>query len=220
MADDEARGAAARRALVGKLDRELGPFAPAYIEAMLLVDRARFVRNGDELRAYDDAPLPLDDEGLATVSAPHMYLLSMRLLELGPGDTLVELGAGSGYGAALASTIVGPEGHVTTIEISEHLAARAKALLADRANVTVHAADAVRSTTLWGQPRRVSCTFAVEQIPDDWIAALPRGGILVAPVGPSARDQRLVRIVRTPDGAHTTDHGAVRYVRNRSPAPA
>lgn len=215
MADDEARGAA-RRALVGKLDHELGPFDPAYIDAMLHVDRARFVRHGDEVRAYEDAPLPLDDEGLATVSAPHMYLLSMRLLELGPGDTLVELGSGSGYGAALASAIVGPEGRVTTIEISEHLAARARALLADRPNVTVHAADAVRSTALWGQPRRVSCTFAVEQIPQPWIDALPRGGILVAPVGPSARDQRLVRIVRTPDGARTTDHGAVRYVRNRS----
>lgn len=215
MPDDDTRGAA-RRALVGKLDRELGPFAPAYIDAMLHVDRARFVRQGDEVHAYEDAPLPLDDEGLATVSAPHMYLLSMRLLELGPGDTLVELGAGSGYGAALASAIVGPEGHVTTIEISEPLAARARALLADRANVTVHAGDAVRSTPLWGQPRRVSCTFAVEQIPEEWIQALPRGGILVAPVGPTTKNQRLVRVVRTPEGAHTTDHGAVRYVRNRS----
>ena len=79
--------------------------------------RERFVRPGDVDRSTEDMPLPLDDEGLATVSAPHAYLLSFRLLGLAPGDALVELGSGTGYGAALASFIVGPHGRVLTIEI-------------------------------------------------------------------------------------------------------
>jgi protein-L-isoaspartate(D-aspartate) O-methyltransferase len=185
---------------------------------MMAVDRARFVRPADEGRAYEDVPLPLDDDGLATVSAPHMYLLSFRLVDLAAGDTLVELGSGTGYGAALASRIVGASGAVTTIEIAPSLAERAKELLGDLPNVTVHAADAIGSAPLWGAPRRVVCTFAIEAVPSDWIDALPRGAVLVAPVGPADRDQRLLRIEKMTGGARTTDHGAVRYVRNRSPS--
>lgn len=206
-----------RRALVATLDRDLGPFDPAHLDAMVAVDRASFVRPADRARANEDAPLPLDDAGLATVSAPHMYLLAFRLVELGLGDAFVELGSGTGYGAALASRIVGPEGRVTTIEISESLGGEARRLLADRPNVVVHVADAVRSTPLWEGARRVACTFAIDAIPEAWIDALPRGGILVAPVGAADREQRLVRVVKTPDGAHATEHGGVRYVKNRSP---
>jgi len=85
----------------------------------------------------------------------------------------------------------------------------------DHANVAVHEADAIRTTSLWGDARRVVCTFAVDALPDAWLDALPRGGVLVAPVGPSDRDQRLVRVTQMDDGPHLSDHGGVRYVRNR-----
>jgi protein-L-isoaspartate(D-aspartate) O-methyltransferase len=209
----------ARRALAARLDRELGPFDPAHLDAIVEVDRERFVRPGDEDRSLEDVPLALDDEGLSTISAPHAYLLSFRLVELSAGDHLVELGTGTGYGAALASHIVGEHGRVTTIEIGKALAARAKELLGDRPNVVVHEGDAVRSEGLWQEARRVVCTFAVDALPEPWLEALPRGGVLVAPVGAGARDQRLIRVVKTIDGPQVTDHGGVRYVRNRSDAP-
>jgi protein-L-isoaspartate(D-aspartate) O-methyltransferase len=214
--DDEAT----RRRLAQVIDREMGPFAPAHLDALIRVDRSKFVRPGDKAHAYDDAPLALDDEGLATISAPHAYLLSFRLVELAPSDHFVELGSGTGYGAALASEIVGADGRVTTIEISKALAERARTLLAGARNVTVVEADAIHSTRFWGGAGRVVCTFAVEAIPEAWLHALPRGGILVAPVGTLRGGQRLMRIVKTDDGAHATDHGAVRYVPNRGAAAA
>jgi protein-L-isoaspartate(D-aspartate) O-methyltransferase len=220
MREDEER--AARQALARALDHELGPFAPAHLDAIVEVERARFIRPIDRARAYEDVPLPLDDEGLATISAPHAYLLSFRLLELAEGDHVVELGSGSGYGAALAAQIVGDTGHVTTIEIDPILARRAATLLAGRTNVTCHEADAIESTELWRGARKIVCTFAVDEIPKRWLvalAALPVGGILVAPVGREKAGQRLLRIVHGPDGPHATDHGGVRYVANRGSRP-
>jgi protein-L-isoaspartate(D-aspartate) O-methyltransferase len=206
----------ARLELARRLDREHGPFDPAHLDAIIAVDRARFVRAGDEDRSTEDIPLPLDDEGLATVSAPHAYLLSYRLLELMTGDVLVELGTGTGYGAALAANIVGPSGRVITFEISPRLAATARDLLSALPNVVVHEHDAIFSVDSWEDATRVVVTFAVEEIPDAWIDALPRGGLLVAPVGPPSREQRLLRVRKLDDGPHVTDHGAVRYVPNRS----
>jgi protein-L-isoaspartate(D-aspartate) O-methyltransferase len=166
--------------------------------------------------ANEDVPLPLDDSGLATISAPHAYLLSYRVLDLKQGDHLVELGSGSGYGAALASYIVGPHGSVLSFEIDPALALRASTLLSKVPNVRVVHLDAMRSTPAWGNARKITCTFAVGRIPDVWIGALPIGGALVAPVGDSEQ-QRLVRVVRQGvEDVVATDHGGVRYVPNRS----
>ncbi len=219
MTDDATKAREARSQLARRLDREHGPFDPSHLDAIIAVDRARFVRAGDEDRSTEDIPLPLDDEGLATVSAPHAYLLSFRLLELTAGDVLVELGTGTGYGAALASHIVGPEGHVISIELAPSLALTARELLAPLPNVTVHERDAISSIDVWDGAKRVVCTFAVESLPDAWIDALPRGGLLVAPVGPPNREQRLLRVRKLDDGPRVTDHGAVRYVPNRANAP-
>jgi len=204
-----------RTLLAERIDRDLGPFDPRHLEALVEVDRARFVRSNDKARANDDVPLALDDFGQATVSAPHAYLLSFRLLELAKGDRVVELGTGTGYGAALASFVVGGEGVVTTFEIESALAITARELLRPERNVTVLEGDAIASAPLWRSPARVTCTFAVESIPDEWVASLPRGAILVAPVGPRDRTQRLVRVVMMDDGPRVTDHGGVRYVFNR-----
>lgn len=210
-----------REELATAIDDKLGPFDPQHLRALAEVPRERFVRAVDLDKSCDDVPLPLDDVGLATISAPHAYLLSFRLLDLKAGDRLVELGSGFGYGAALASYIVGESGRVTTIEIDGALFDRASALLEGVANVTCIHGDAVRSTPHWGGAAKIVCTFAVDHIPEAWLDALPEGGILVAPVGPAAgerrdRDQQLVRVVRTSSGLEATQHGGVRYVKNRS----
>lgn len=219
MTDDRLRAAAARRRalLAASVEEELGPFAVEQLAALREVPRERFVRPADIERALDDVPLPLDDAGQSTISAPHAYLLSFRLVKLRSDDALVELGSGSGYGAALASAIVGERGSVTSFEIDPTLAARAKRLVGDRPNVRVEHLDAMESVHRWGTARKVVCTFAVRPLPEAWLKALPPGGVLVAPVGPRDQDQRLVRVERLPGGELvSTDHGGVRYVSNRS----
>lgn len=205
-----------RLELVESIPKHLGTFAPLHLRALLEVPRERFVRSDDLERSADDNPLPLDDEGLSTISAPHAYLLSFRLLELGPRDTLVELGSGSGYGAALASFIVGPEGWVRSFEIDDRLARWAQRCVADLPNVTVLHGDAMTSAPRWEGARKVVVTFAIEQVPRAWVEALPEGGALVAPVGAAGGNQRLVLVRREGDRLVRTEHGAVRYVQNRS----
>ncbi len=206
-----------RGELARDIDAALGPFDPLHLRALHEVPRERFVRPGDENRSAEDVPLPLDDLGLATISAPHAYLLSFRLLDLGPGDRLVELGSGSGYGAALGAFIVGEHGRVLTLEIDPALHERARTLLRGESNVTAVHADAERSTPLWGDATKVVCTFAVERVAAAWARALPDGGILVAPVAARERDQELTRVVRRGSELVVTEHGGVRYVKNRSP---
>jgi protein-L-isoaspartate(D-aspartate) O-methyltransferase len=205
-----------RLPLVDSIERQLGPFDPRHLAALLDVPRERFVRAGDVEGSAEDLPLPLDDEGLATVSAPHAYMLSYRLLSLARGDALVELGSGSGYGAALAAFIVGSEGSVVTFEIDEDLAACATRTLTGEPNVKVVHDDAMTTAPQWGAGKKVVATFAVSDLPARWVDALPEGGRLVAPVGPSDRDQKLVLAVRRQGRVTETEHGAVRYVRNRS----
>jgi protein-L-isoaspartate(D-aspartate) O-methyltransferase len=207
---------ACRTDLVASIDKEHGPFAAHLLRALVEVPREKFVRDDDVAKSADDTPLSLDDEGLATISAPHAYLLSFRLLELERGDSLLELGSGSGYGAALASDIVGSQGLVTTVEIDEALARRASTLLARIPNVRVLHGDAAHLSRTESDAEKIVVTFAVDRIPDAWLAMLDDGARLVAPVG-ARGDQRLVRVVRRGRELMTSDHGAVRYVRNRSP---
>jgi protein-L-isoaspartate(D-aspartate) O-methyltransferase len=210
-----------RLALVESVEKQFGPFDRRLLDALLEVGRERFVRPEDVVRSADDVPLGLDDRGLATISAPHAYLLSYRLLRLSPGDTLVELGTGSGYGAALAAQIVGIEGSVLSFEIDAALVGWARAALATEpaastGPIRVTERDAMESTGQWEGTAKVAVTFAVEALPPDWLRTLPEGGMLVAPVGPRDQEQRLVLATRRRGRVVESDHGAVRYVRNRS----
>jgi len=203
--------------MVRRIDAELGPFAPAQLRAMCEVPRERFVRQQDEERAELDMPIALDDSHEATISAPHAYLLSYRLLDLGEGDRLLELGSGSGYGAALAAEIVGERGSVVTMEIDEALADRARTLLQGRSNVRVVKGDARDAGPLFAECNKAVCAFAVGELPEVWTRALRPGAVLVAPVG-RGLNQELSRVARDERGTlSTTGHGAVRYVPNRSP---
>jgi protein-L-isoaspartate(D-aspartate) O-methyltransferase len=189
----------ARSGLIHEVPRRLGPLLPEpllprYLDALIRVPRERFVLPEDIALSADDAPLPLDREGLATVSAPHAYLLTYALLQLSEGDHLLELGTGTGYGAAIAGEIVGPSGRVDSIEIDPDLAARAQrlqGLLPDSGprRITLHQGDAcaLAPGLLWALPEprppiKVAVTFALHAVPSALIAALPEGARLVAPV--------------------------------------
>jgi protein-L-isoaspartate(D-aspartate) O-methyltransferase len=77
--------------------------------------------------------------------------------------------------------------------------------------------DAVGTVALLGGAPKIVVTFAVASLPETWLDAIPEGGTLVAPVGARDRDQRLVRVRRIDGKLERSEHGAVRYVSNRSP---
>ncbi|HVY46501.1 MAG TPA: hypothetical protein VHB21_11510, partial [Minicystis sp.] len=195
----------------------LDRFAAAYAR----VPRERFVLPEDIALSVEDEPVPIEPGGMATVSAPHAYLLTAALLPLDPGDRLLELGTGTGYGAALARLLVGPTGRVTTVELDARLHARAARLLAGRAPdeapvlaVAGDAADLARELMEREQPNKVAFTFAIGDDPRALVELLPEGGALVAPVG-AGDAQELVRFANGPSGVRRTTHGGVRYVTER-----
>jgi protein-L-isoaspartate(D-aspartate) O-methyltransferase len=233
IAGDRDLAAAALRArepLLAEATRRLGGLVPheaagRYASALLAIPRERFVLPEDIAASSDDTPSPLDRDGLATVSAPHAYLLTYGLLELTGGDDLLELGSGTGYGAALASHIVGPSGRVTSIEIDPVLSERAARILAEPdargpAPITLLGGDArTVAPDLMARPPegplRVAITYAIPSSPDEILALLPEGGCLVAPVGSGEDDQRLERWTREGGVLRRSIHGAVRYVAER-----
>lgn len=224
-ADDElAATARARRAET----TETIAASPRVRAALVEVPRERFVRADDVARASEDAPLALDDEGASTVSALHAYARSFELLGLAPGDRFLDLGAGRGYGVALAAHVVGAGGTARGVEIAPELVAHAGpalatlGLAAPRASVDVGDAHDVAA---WGDADRVMVAFALRTIPDAFRAALRPGARLVAPVGEPGL-QTLVRLERLaaprgdlPAGALVEERfDAVRYVPDRHAA--
>ncbi|WP_437303972.1 protein-L-isoaspartate O-methyltransferase family protein [Sorangium sp. So ce388] len=237
-------GRVARAPLVVELARRF-EFPAHYLDAILLVPRERFVLPEDLAASADDTPLPLDRAGHATVSAPHAYLLTYSLLGLAPGDRLLELGTGTGYGAALARRILGPTGHVTSIEIDPALHVRAARLLGARpdhrgddealacsgagpshegASVTLLCGDgrslaervlAVGRTLPSERPWKVAVTYALTAPPAALEDQLADGSVLVAPVGPWEGHQELMRVERRQGALLREVHGAVRYVAER-----
>ncbi len=211
LANDDELATIARDARRDTVDRRM-PNTP-YRDALIAVPRERFVREDDLPLASDDRPLSLDDH--ATISAMHAYTTSFSALELSAGDDLVELGGGSGYGAAVAAMIVGASGRVRTFEIDETLATLARELLLPYPHATVIHGDA-HDVEQWRGARKVSVAFAIDRVPPAWLDALAPGGALVVPViGPHG--QTLTRVEKSMSGV-VTERALTRvlYVRDRS----
>jgi protein-L-isoaspartate(D-aspartate) O-methyltransferase len=169
-----------------------------------------------------DQPLPLDADSAATVSAPHAYLLTFALLDLDLGDRLLELGTGSGYGAALARHIVGEGGWITSVEIDPALHARARRLVGGAAELVLGDGGALASELSRARrTTKVAFTYALARDPAGALEALAPGGVVVAPVAAShapagAAPQEIVRFTRAAGGAVVrTAHGGVLYVAER-----
>ena len=212
--DDRAQ----RFALIDAVFARIGAVPARIRDALLEVDRSLFVRDVDRPRAWIDEPLPLDTphgEHVATISAPHVYVLAFHALDLQRGDRLLELGSGSGYGAALAAHVVGPEGSVTTVEADPHLARNSARNLANVPNVTVVHDDGLGRPDLLATHGRCWLTFSIAHLPGVLLEALQEGAVLVAPVGSVGTDQRFLRYVRRGREVLMDDLGAVRFVPSR-----
>lgn len=211
---------AARRARLEALARWKAPPTGRLAEALGAVPREDFVRLEDLPLSSDDRALALTDDGGSTISAMHAYAHAFQALALDEGDTLVELGAGTGYGAAVGAAIVGEAGRVLAVEIVPALTEVARARLGHLPQVRIEAGDA-HEIERWRGATKVNVGFAIDAVPTAWVEALADGGVLVAPVR-EGKTQRLLRIERTLEGdVRMTALGEVRFVADRaSPSAA
>jgi protein-L-isoaspartate(D-aspartate) O-methyltransferase len=203
MNEDEDAYAVARARMVAEQIAGRGIDDPAVLRAMRLVPRERFVPRAARPYAYDDGPLPIPAN--QTISQPYVVATMIAALELRPSDRVLEIGAGSGYAAAVLSRIVAA---VYTVERHAELADYARERLATLGydNVQVRQGDGTRGWPEHAPYDAIIVAAGGPAVPDSLRGQLALGGRLVMPVGRSRRQQTLVLVRRRTDGAYAEEH--------------
>ncbi len=198
-ADDQY--AARRNAMVKEQIADRGIEDAEVLRAMRTVPRHLFVPEGLLSRAYDDGPLPIGHG--QTISQPYIVAYMTEVLKVRKGETVLEIGTGSGYQAAILSPLVKK---VYTMEIIPELAASSKERLSrlGYSNVEVKEGDGY-----YGWPEKapfdsIIVTAAAGHIPPALIKQLKNGGRMVIPVGGFFMVQSLVLVSKDQKGEITT----------------
>lgn len=192
--------AAAREAMVAETIEGRGVTHGLTLAAMRAVPRHQFVPDGQLSRAYADTPLPIGYG--QTISQPYIVAAMTELLRVDENSTVLEIGTGSGYQAAVLAEFVT---HVYTIEIVEELAVSAAGLLQKLGygNVTVSHGDGYHGWEEHGPFDGIVVTAAATHIPPPLVEQLRPGGIMVIPVGPPMQVQNLMVVEKQADGTAT-----------------
>ncbi len=200
--------AKSRKDLSSSLRRKIR--AESVIQAMERVPRERFVPPEHRHMAYLDLPLGIG-EG-QTISQPYIVALMVAALGLQSHEKVLEVGAGSGYQAAVLSLLV-PQGQVCTVELVPPLAQRADKLLRELGynNVRVELAGPTLGCLNHGPFDAIIVAAASPKLPEFLVSQLAVGGRLVIPVG-TLEQQELVHAVRTDEGLSVSMMGPCRFV--------
>ena len=179
----------------------------AVVQAMRRVPRELFVPEDMRPFAYDDRPLPIGRG--QTISQPYIVAYMTQALELDPSHTVLEIGTGSGYQAAVLASIVK---QVYSIEIVPDLAETARHALAEAGyhNVEVRTGNGYHGWRERAPFDRIIVTAAPPDIPQALVDQLAVGGVMVVPVGTSY--QEIVIITKTPAGVTQKRTIEVRFV--------
>jgi len=199
----------ARARMVTEQLRGNGLGDPRVLAAMREVPRHRFVPRLLRHRAYQPCALPIGYG--QTISQPFTVALTTALLELQGDETVLEVGTGSGYQAAVLGRLAA---RVVSVERIEPLARRAAALLAEvgAGNVAVLAADGCEPPAEPGPFGAVVVTACAERFPDALYRQLAEGGRLVVPLLAADGAQTLYRFTRRRDGPLIERSVACRFV--------
>ena len=178
------------------------------VDAMMRVARERFVPEASAHLAYDDMALPIG-EG-QTISQPYIVALMVSALEVRRTDTVLEVGTGSGYQAAVLAELAR---QVTTVERLPALAESAQARLATLglANVNVHTAGAALGWPSGAPYDGIIVAAAAPRLPRELLDQLEIGGRLIVPIG-SREQQELMKFIRTTEGYSVETFGSCRFV--------
>ena len=179
------------------------------LTAMERIDRGHFVRGLFAERAYEDMPLPISCG--QTISQPSVVGLMSQALNVQPRDTVLEVGTGSGYQAAILSQLAR---RVYTVDRHKRLVREAADIFRELGLVNVVAMTADGS---FGLPDvapidRILVTAAAEDPPGPLLSQLKIGGIMVLPVGQSDAVQSLIKVTRLETGYDYEELRPVRFV--------
>jgi protein-L-isoaspartate(D-aspartate) O-methyltransferase len=199
-----------RTAMVERQLKGRNVLDPHILEAFREVPRHEFVAAAFAREAYADHPLPI--EAGQTISQPYIVALMIEAAEIGKGDKVLEVGAGSGYAAAVVSRIackvVGVERQHDLAEVARQ---RLQRLRYD--NVEIVEGD---GTLGWPEQAPFDAILAAasgSHVPQPLLDQLAPGGRLVMPVGEPGSAQNLIKISQQPDGTlRQWDLGGVRFV--------
>ena len=187
-----------------------GGIAANVIDAMAQTRRHLFVPKNRASLAYADRPLPIGHG--QTISQPYIVALMTHLVRLPENATVLEIGTGSGYQAAILARIASK---VCTIEIIPELGERARATLKGLGydNVDIRIGDGYQGWPECGPFDAVVVTAALGHVPPKLVEQLKEEGRLVMPVGSPSGIQRLTVIEKSAAGKTTTrEAGRVRFV--------
>ncbi|HEX9954728.1 MAG TPA: protein-L-isoaspartate(D-aspartate) O-methyltransferase [Allosphingosinicella sp.] len=183
---------------------------PRILAAFRAVPREEFVPEDQRALAYEDHPLPI--EAGQTVSQPAIVARMIEAAELEPMDVVLEVGAGSGYAAAVMSQLVD---EVIAVERHLELATQAGERMERLGyeNVSIYQGDGTRGFEEKGPFDAIIVSAAGSHVPDALLEQLEVGGRLVMPVGEKDEVQTLFKITRTSEDEYEQeDLGPVRFV--------
>jgi protein-L-isoaspartate(D-aspartate) O-methyltransferase len=183
---------------------------PMILDAFRQVPREEFVSAQYVRQVYGDHPLPI--EAGQTISQPYIVALMIEAAGIQPGSRVLEVGAGSGYAAAVMSRIAA---QVIAIERKPELVAvateRMQRLGYD--NVTIIEGDGSRGCPEYAPYDAILAAASGSHVPQPLVDQLVAGGRLVMPVGSQAWAQQLIKITKLADGrTEREDLGGVRFV--------
>ena len=187
-----------------------GILDPVILDAFREVPREAFVSDQYAAAAYDDHPLPI--EAGQTISQPYIVALMIEAAGIKPGDKVLEVGAGSGYAAAvmsrIAARVVGIERQHDLIKVARE---RLERLGYD--NVRIVEGDGTRGCPDEAPFDAILAAASGSHVPKPLIDQLAPGGRLVMPIGSPDWVQELVKVTKRPDGTTEQENlGGVRFV--------
>jgi len=183
------------------------------LDAIRKVRRENFVLESSRESAYENIALGIIKG--QTISQPYTVAKMLELLDLNEGEKVLEIGAGSGYNAALIKTIVGAKGEVYSLEIIRELCNLARDNLKKEGikGVNVLNRDGYGGVAEKAPFDKIIITAAAPAIPKTLLEQLnSNGGILLAPIGSTEHGQIMTKIVKRGGDLKTTKHGEFMFV--------
>ena len=210
MVDKMTDYAAEREAMVERQLRRRGITELDILDAFRAVPREEFLSPDYAHLAYGDHPLPI--EANQTISQPYIVALMIQAAAIKPGDTVLEVGAGSGCAAAvisrIADRVIGIERQHDLVDVARE---RLRRLGFD--NIEIVEGDGTRGCPEEAPFDAILAAASGSHVPRALVEQLKPGGRLVMPVGEPGWVQQLIKVTKQEDGVlKQEDLGAVRFV--------